>query len=59
MKNFKLGQEINYSVCNSVYTGTIVKIKKDSLIVIDDEAGMILWRAGYNIGDEITFNQVK
>jgi hypothetical protein len=59
MKNLKLGQEINYSVCNSLYTGIIVKIKKDTLIVIDDKAGMILWNAGYNVGDEITINQIK
>ena len=51
MKNqtFKLGQKINYTVCNSVYNGTIVKIKKDTLIVIDCESGMILWNAKYNV----------
>lgn len=56
---FKLGQKINYTVCNSVYNGTIVKIKKDTLIVIDCEAGLQLWFAGCNVGSEITFNQVK
>jgi sRNA-binding protein len=61
MKNqtLKLGQKINYTVCNSVYNGTIVKIKKDTLIVIDCESGMTLWNAGYNVGSEITINQVK
>ena len=59
MKKFKLNQEINYSVCNSVYTGTIVKIKKDTLIIIDCESVMTLWNAGFNVGSEITINQIK
>jgi hypothetical protein len=58
MTKFKLNQKIIYTVCNSIYTGTIVKIKKDTLIVIDDNDGMILWNANYNVGSEIKFNQV-
>ena len=62
MKNqqFEVGQKINYANgSNSIYAGTIVKIKKDTLIVIDCEAGLQLWFAGCNVGSEITFNQVK
>ena len=58
-QKFELGQKVNYSQCNSLYNGTIVEIKKDTLIVIDCESGMILWNAGYSVGSEITFNQVK
>jgi hypothetical protein len=56
--NFQIGQVVTYKVCASVYSGTIVKIKERSLIVIDSNAGMILWNMGYAVGDEITFNQV-
>lgn len=42
-----------------VYQFTIVKIKDKSLIVIDDKAGMELWNAGYAVGSEIAFSQVK
>jgi hypothetical protein len=62
MKNhqFKVGQKINYANgSNSIYVGTIVKIKKNTVIVIDCEAGLQLWNAGFNVGSEIAFNQVK
>ena len=58
--NFKIGQVVNYTNGNpSIYTGEIVKIKEKTLIVIDDAAGMELWKAGCAVGSEITFNQVK
>jgi hypothetical protein len=58
--NFKLGQKINYSNGNpSIYKGIIVKIKKNTLIIIDDEAGLQLYKAGHNVGSEITFSQIK
>ena len=58
--NFKVGERVNYSNGNlSIYNGEIVKIKDKSLIVIDDKAGMELWNAGYAVGSEIAFNQVK
>lgn len=59
-QQFKLGQKINYTNgSNSIYVGTIVKIKKNTLIVIDCEAGLQLWNAGCNASSEISFNQVK
>lgn len=59
--NFQIGQVVNYTNGNpsTIYTGEIVKIKEKTLIVIDDEAGMKLWKAGFAVGSEITFNQVK
>ena len=60
--NFTIGQQVNYSNGNPpIYTGQVVKINQENqtLIVIDDEAGMQLWNAGYSVGSEITFNQVK
>lgn len=57
--NFTIGQVINYSVCNSIYTGTIVKVTNNSLIVVDDESGLYLYSRGCNCGSEISFNQVK
>jgi len=58
--NFKIGQVVNYTNGNpSIYTGEIVKIKEKTLIVIDDASAMQLWKSGYAIGTEITFNQIK
>jgi len=57
--NFKIGQVVNYTVCQSIYTGEIVKVKDSTLIVIGCQSGMKLWEAGCAVGDEITFNQVK
>ena len=56
---FKIGQRVTYTQCASTYTGEIVKIKQDSLIVIDDISTMMLFRAGHRVGAEITFEQVK
>ena len=53
-----IGQIVTYKVCNSIYQGTIVKIKNDNLVVIDCEDGMILFNAGYAVGDEISKNQI-
>lgn len=58
-KQFKIGQRVTYTQCASTYTGEIVKIKDKTLIIIDDNDGMILWNMGYAVGDEISFNQVK
>jgi hypothetical protein len=57
--NFQIGQEVTYSVCNSIYTGIVVKVKSNSLIVIDDAAGMELYKAGCACGAEVSFAQVK
>jgi hypothetical protein len=58
--NFKIGQTVNYSNGNpSIYQGIIVKVKTNSLIVIDDKSALELWAGGYNLGNEITFNQIK
>jgi hypothetical protein len=53
-----IGQIVTYKVCNSIYQGTIVKIKNDNLVVIDCKDGMILFNAGYAVGDEISKNQI-
>ena len=58
--NFKIGQLVKYSNGGlSIYTGSIVKIKEKTIIVIDTVAGMELWNSGYAVGSEITINQVK
>ena len=58
-KTFKIGQVVNYKNGGlSVYTGKIVKIKENTLVVIDDLSGMELFNSGYSVGDEITFNQL-
>lgn len=58
-KEIKIGNVIKYTNGSpSIYTGTVVKIKLTTLVVIDDAAGMELWKAGYPVGSEITFNQV-
>lgn len=53
---FKIGQEIKYTKGGpAVYTGKIVKVKESmrTLIVINCDAGMELWNAGFAVGDEI------
>jgi hypothetical protein len=59
LQHFKVGQVIKYRNGQpSIYTGKIVKISENSLVVIDDEAGMILWNSGYAVGSCIHPNQV-
>jgi hypothetical protein len=58
--NFKIGQTVNYSNGNpTIYQGIIVKVKTNTLIVIDDRESLELWNACYSLGTEITFNQIK
>jgi uncharacterized protein YkvS len=57
---FTIGQVVTYTNGSlSVYTGTIVKINSNSIVVVDDQASLQLWNAGYSVGSEITINQVK
>jgi hypothetical protein len=57
---FKVGQKVAYSHGSYSLTGEIVKIKAKTIIIINSSAGMELYRAGYAVGDEISFNhQVK
>lgn len=58
--NFKIGQTISYTNGSpSVHTGEVVKVKEKTLIVIDDAAGMELWKSGCAVGSEIAFGQIK
>jgi hypothetical protein len=58
--NFKIGQTVNYLNGNpTIYQGIIVKVKTNTLIVIDDKSALELWAGGYSLGTEITFNQIK
>jgi hypothetical protein len=55
-----IGQVVTYTNGGlSVYTGTIVKINSNTIIVVDDESSLNLWNAGYSVGSEITLNQLK
>ena len=56
--NFKVGQKVTYKVCNSLYTGNIVKVKETSLVIIDCAAGMELYNAGCSVGSEISYSQI-
>jgi hypothetical protein len=57
---FNIGQVVNYSNGSlSIYTGKVVKVKEKTIIVVSSEAGLELWNAGFSVGSEITFNQVK
>ena len=58
LENIKIGQKVSYKSSASTYTGTVVKKKQDSLIVIECEAGMILWNAGGNVGSEVYASQI-
>ena len=58
-QNFKIGQRVNYQNGNpSIYNGEIVKIKEHTLVVVDCESGMELWKRGYSVGSEISFSQI-
>jgi len=57
--NFKVSQTVSYSNGNpSIYTGTIVKVSTNEIVIIDDESGMILWNMGYAVGSCIHPSQV-
>lgn len=59
MNELKVGQTVNYrNGSPTVYTGEIVKITGKQLVIIDDEAGMELWNAGYAVGDCIAESQI-
>ena len=57
-QDFKIGQKVNYKFCNSIYFGEIVKFNGKNLVVIDCDAGIELFKAGYAVGSDITINQV-
>lgn len=41
MKNYTVGQTVNYTNGQpTIYTGKIVQIQHDTLVIIDNEAGM-------------------
>jgi hypothetical protein len=54
---YKVGQEIKYRN-GWIQTGKIVEIKGKNFVVINDEAGMELWNAGYAVGDCIRESQI-
>ena len=61
-KNYKIGEIVNYTNGNpSVYRGEIVKVKPNTLVVIDtdDKAAAELYKRGYAVGTEIAFTQIK
>ncbi len=56
---YSINQVIKYvNGTESVYTGTIVRVNDNHLTVIDCEAGMQLWNAGYSVGSYIHVSQV-
>jgi len=59
----KVNQVVNYvNGSEAVYTGTIKKITNSGyLVIIDetDEAAVILWNAGFAIGDCIRPSQLR
>ena len=65
MKNatIEIGSKVNYTNgSETIYTGTVVKTPTESIpyyTVIDCEAGMKLWNAGYSVGDCIQLSQIK
>ena len=57
--DLKVGQTVTYRNGNpSIYTGEIVKITGKKLVIIDDEAEMELWNAGYAVGSCIDESQI-
>jgi len=57
--NYKVGQIVKYQNGNpTIQIGTIVKIDGNNIIIINDEAGMELWNAGYAVGDCIRESQI-
>jgi len=58
LENIEIGQKVSYKISASIYTGTVVQKKQNSLIVIDCEAGLELWNAGYSVGSEVYQSQI-
>lgn len=58
MQDLKVGQQVNYENGASKYTGEVVEINNGNIVVIDDAAGMELWKAGFAVGDCIVAEQI-
>jgi hypothetical protein len=59
MENYKVGQLVSYKNGSpTIYSGIIVKVLPNQLVIIDDEAGMILYNAGYSVGDCVSPSQI-
>jgi hypothetical protein len=60
MNELKVGMTVSYTNGNPMFvqTGEIVKITGKQLVIINDEAGMELWNAGYAVGDCICESQI-
>jgi len=55
----QIGQTVNYTNGHpETYTGKIVRIIGNTLVVVDTEAGMALWNMGYAVGSCISVNQL-
>lgn len=57
----QIGKKVKYSNgTQSIYTGVIAKVKPNELVIIDDddEAGAILWNAGFSVGSCIRPSQI-
>jgi hypothetical protein len=57
-KKLFVGQTVDYKQCASLYRGVIVKITGEYLTIIDDDAGMELWNAGYAVGAYVHVSQL-
>lgn len=58
--DLKVGHLIDYNHNGNIYTGKIMEIKNDNIVVIetDNEAGFTLWNAGYAVGTCIVPSQI-
>lgn len=57
LADFKVGQSVTYGSSNSVFTGEVVKVSHQ-LVIIECKAGMKLWNAGYSVGACVEVEQV-
>lgn len=57
LEDFKIGQSVTYKSSESVFTGKVVKISHQ-LVIIECSDGMKLWDAGYSVGSCVEVSQV-
>lgn len=58
--NTQINQTINYRHNGNIYTGKVMSIKANEIVVIDtnDNASMELYNAGHAVGTCITESQI-
>lgn len=58
MTTYQIGQRISYRNCSSTFSGIIVALRGDYVIVLHNKAEEILYEAGYAVGSDVHITQI-